>query len=62
MKRNRSMFKRLLKTLSESFDMAQDERRDFKSLIISVHAEVLEAFRSLFQQPVKVQRLTEERP
>jgi len=42
--------------------MAQDERKDFKSLIISVHAEVLEAFRSLFQQPVKVQRLTEKRP
>jgi len=41
----------LLKTLSESFDSAQDERRSFDIIEdFSVHAEALEAFRNFLQR------------
>ena len=47
----------LLKTLSESFDSAQDERRSFDIIEdFSVHAEALEAFRTLFQQLARLVR------
>jgi hypothetical protein len=45
-----SLTTRLPKKLSESFDGAQDERREF-DMMISVHAEVLETFLIVFQQP-----------
>ena len=41
----------LLKTLSESFDSAQDEWRSFDIIEdFSVHAEALEAFRNFLQR------------
>jgi hypothetical protein len=36
---------------SESFDAAQDERKGIDIINVSVPAEVLEAFRTFFQQP-----------
>ena len=42
------------KTLSESFDRAQDERRGVDIIVVFRSTEDLEAFRTLFQRPASV--------
>ena len=50
--------RRLLKTPSESFDAAQDERRGLNIIEdLSVHAEALEAFRTFFSNPLGEKRV-----